>query len=169
MRPRLARLPEPDRVGVPGAAGDPGWKRRARLSSAGRLAVLYIPTLLVVVTLVFAIPRAMPGDPLAAREDPENALYVADPLARERLLDYYGLDEALPVQYGQYLARLATGDLGWSIARNIPVAALIGQHLPWTLLLVGTSLALASILSYVAGIAAAWRRELGATGSSWWR
>lgn len=117
---------------------------------------LYLLTLFVVVTLVFVLPRAMPGDPLTALQDPDNNVFVTDPELRERLLAYYGLDEPLPEQYLGYLTSVATGDLGWSISRNTPVTTLVAAHLPWTLLLMGSALALASGLSFLAGVTSAW-------------
>jgi peptide/nickel transport system permease protein len=115
-------------------------------------------TLFAVATVVFAIPRAMPGDPIQARADPTDSLYIGDASVRGHLLSYYGLDRPLIVQYGHYLGRIAHGDLGWSIARNMPVRTLIGLHLPWTLLLMGTALAASAAVSFVAGIGAAWRQ-----------
>lgn len=119
---------------------------------------LYVLTLFVVVTVVFTLPRAMPGDPLSALQDPNNTLYLSDPDIRSRLFAYYGLDRPLAQQYVEYLRRVPRGDLGWSISRNAPVSTLIGAHLPWTLLLMMVSLAAASALSFVAGLSAAWRR-----------
>lgn len=145
---------------TPPPAADSG-RRVAQLRSALHAVVLYAVTLFAVVTVVFAIPRAMPGDPIQAREDPTDSLYVSDVGARARMLSYYGLDKPLVAQYGEYLGRIAKLDLGWSIARNTPVRTLIRQHLPWTLLLMGTGLALSSTISFVAGIAAAWRRGGG--------
>jgi len=131
---------------------------RRRGHPALRVASLYVPTLVVVVALVFALPRAMPGDPLSVFDDPDSAVFVSDADSRQRLLDYYGLDDPLGEQFARYVSRVARGDLGWSIARHAPVSELIGQHLPWTLLLMGTSLALAAVASFVAGVASAWRR-----------
>ena len=74
--------------------------------------------MVAVVVVVFALPRAMPGDPLAALDDPDNSLYVTDPVVRDKVRAYYGLDEPLPEQFGQYVGRLARGDLGFSIARK---------------------------------------------------
>ncbi|MEW6474796.1 MAG: ABC transporter permease [Actinomycetota bacterium] len=119
---------------------------------------LYALTMIAVVVVVFALPRAMPGDPLAALDDPDNSLYVSDPVVRENVRAYYGLDKPLPEQFGEYVRRLARGDLGFSIARKTPVAELIRAHLPWTLLLMGVSIVLASLVSFVAGVAATWRR-----------
>ena len=116
--------------------------------------------MVAVVVIVFALPRAMPGDPLTALDDPDNSLYVTDPEVREKVRAYYGLDKPLPEQFGQYVGRLARGDLGFSIARKTSVADLLRAHLPWTLLLMGVSLAVASVVSFVAGV------ELAARSSS---
>jgi peptide/nickel transport system permease protein len=127
--------------------------RRRTLRSVG----LYAVTLAAVVVVVFALPRAMPGDPLAAALEPGNP-NLADPTVRAALESYYGLDRSLLDQFGHFLANLARGDLGVSIAQRVPVSSLIRSHLPWTLLLVGTALAVSSGISYLAGVGAAWRR-----------
>ena len=127
---------------------------RAALRSVG----LYALTMMAVVVVVFALPRAMPGDPLSALDDPDNSIYVTDPAVRDRVRAYYGLDKPLPEQFGAYVGRVAGGDLGYSIARKRPVASLLRAHLPWTLLLMGVSIALASLASFVTGVAATWRR-----------
>ena len=120
--------------------------------------LLYAITWLAVVTLVFALPRAIPGDPLSVLQDPDNSLYVTDPELRHRLMAYYGLDRPFFEQYIHYLTSLARGNFGWSISRNVPVADLIQQHLPWTLLLTFGALTLSAVVSFMAGIEAAWRR-----------
>jgi peptide/nickel transport system permease protein len=139
-------------------AAPPRPPRRSWAGAALRAVGLYSLTLVVVVMVVFALPRAMPGDPLTALEDPDNSLYLSDPEIRDRIRSYYGLDKPLVEQFGSYLAGLVKGDLGFSIARRAPVADLVKAHLPWTLLLMGTSLAIASALSFMAGVAASWRR-----------
>ncbi len=130
-----------------------------------RVIALYALTMVAVTLVVFALPRAMPGDPLSALEDPDNNLYLSDPVVRERLRSYYGLDQPLGEQFVHYIGGLARGDLGFSIARKAPVSGLIRAHLPWTLLLMGVSLGLASVLSFMAGVAATWRR--GGAGDHW--
>jgi peptide/nickel transport system permease protein len=135
-----------------------GRGRHRFLGAALRSIALYALTMVAVVIVVFALPRAMPGDPLRALEDPDNSLYLSDPVVRDQLRAYYGLDEPLGEQFRSYVSGLATGDLGFSIARKAPVSGLIRAHLPWTLLLMGVSLAVASVLSFMAGVAATWRR-----------
>ncbi len=115
-------------------------------------------TLLAVLTLNFFLPRAMPGDPILALEDPNSALYASDDSTRTVLLHYYGLDAPLPLQYARYLTGLATGDLGWSIRQHRPVMKLIADHLPWTLALTLPALLMASAISLLGGAHAGWRR-----------
>lgn len=141
--------------------GSAGALRPARAPGAtgiGRALALYTPAVLLVVTLVFLLPRLMPGDPLLARIDSSDSLYVTDPQARERFERYYGLDGSLGSQYVHFLGSLARGDLGWSISRSAPVTTLIAQSLPWTLLLVGAAILCSSLIGFVGGITAAWRR-----------
>ena len=131
--------------------------RRPWASWLGTVA-LYGVTLWAVVTLVFLLPRLLPGDPLQGLDDPGSGTFVYDAQTRARVGAYYGLDRPLVVQYGSYLSGLVRGDLGWSIAQNSPVSTLIARRLPWTLLLMGSALALSSVISFLAGVAAAWRR-----------
>ena len=117
----------------------------------------YLLTLWVVLTLNFLLPRLLPGDPLSALLDPESSDYVFDPDVRAALEGYYGLDRPLLAQYTDYLKGAVTGDLGQSIRLNRPVGELLAAHLPWTLLLTGTALGLASLLGLLGGAEAAWK------------
>lgn len=139
-----------------GGGPEAGWRRRR--PGLVRVVIVYAVTALALVSVIFVLPRAMPGDPLSAVMDPESGLFFASPQARTRLEAYYGLDRPLPEQYISYLANITRGDLGWSISRNAPVTQLVGAHLPWTLLLMVSALALASVVSFLAGVTAAWRR-----------
>lgn len=131
---------------------------RTRRASFLRIVALYALTLWAVVTVVFLLPRAIPGDPLQALDQPDSSTFVYDPLVRAKVAAYYGLDQPLPRQYASYLSGLAHGDLGWSISQNTPVSTLLGGRLPWTLLLMGGALALSAAIGFVAGISAAWHR-----------
>jgi len=135
------------------APSRPAW-RAAAATTLG----LHVVALLAVVTIVFALPRAMPGDPLAALQDPSSSSYLSDPVVREHLQAQYGLDRPLGEQYVSYLADLGRGDLGWSIERRAPVTSIVGDHLPWTLLLLGTALVVSAVISFFAGVNAAWLR-----------
>ena len=58
------------------------------------------------------------------------------------LLEQYGLDQPLIVQYGLYMWQLLQGNLGISFTQSIPVIDVLLQRLPWTLLLTVTALVL---------------------------
>ena len=99
---------------------------------------------LAVVVLNFMLVHAAPGDPV---ETIAGASGGMDPALMAELRERYGLDRPLPVQLGIYLARVAGGDLGHSYFFNLPVAQMIAERVPATLLLV-----LAAVLTaFVAG------------------
>src|ERR1044071_5110123 len=97
-----------------------------------------IPTVLLASVLVFAIIALAPGDParmmLGMQATPEEVA-----VERERL----GLDKPLPVRYAIWLTDVARLNLGVSQSSRRPVASLIADALPNTLLLALTSLTLA--------------------------
>jgi len=100
-------------------------------------------TVLLVVTVTFVAVHLMPGDPVRLFLGPDaDAATVA--AARHAL----GLDRPLPLQYASWLARFASGRWGTSIAQQRPVAAVLGDALGPTLLLVGASL----LLTYAGGV-----------------
>lgn len=73
--------------------------------------------------------------------------------ARRHLLELYGTDLPLTVQYRRFLRAAVAGSLGGSIAQGgRPVTALIAERLPATLLLGGTALALNFILGIWLGV-----------------
>ncbi len=137
-------------------ARDPDRPARSRLGGA-RLAA-YLLTVYVLVTINFFLPRALPGDPIDALLDPSQPAYLQNERLRAEITAYYGLDRPIGVQYVDYLADLARGDLGTSIRYNVPVADLLAERLPWTLLLVGAGLTAAVIVGLSAGVHSGWRR-----------
>ena len=119
---------------------------------AGRRLALLVPTLLGVVTLVFAFLHLVPGDPVEIMLGESAA--AADVAALRHDL---GLDRPLPAQYVRFVARAVQGDLGRSIAFHEPVARVIADRYPATLELAATALGLALLLALPLGVAAAVR------------
>lgn len=119
----------------------------------------YVAMVFVLVTLNFVLPRAMPGDPIDALLAQGPTGFTLGEQSRAALEQYYGLDGSLAAQYRHYLVRLAHGDLGRSIVTNAPVRKEMGRRLPWTVLLIGSSLLLATAIGVVAGVHAGWRRD----------
>lgn len=97
-----------------------------------------------VLTLVFLLLHAAPGDPAALLVG--SAATPAQIAEQRRVL---GLDRPLPVQYAAWLGRFARGDWGTSIVTGRPVRAMLGEAWPATARLVLLSL----LLSYALGIA----------------
>ncbi len=131
--------------------------RGGRRIGAGPL-LAYPFALFLLLTLNFVLPRALPGEPIQALQNPQSQTYVGDEATRASVESYYGLDRPAAEQYGRYLKDLARGDLGTSIRYNRPVADVLGARLGWTALLVGTSLALATGVGMLAGVNSGWRR-----------
>jgi peptide/nickel transport system permease protein len=118
-----------------------------------------------VVVLTFVLPRALRGDPTEGLGDTSASSVRVLPIeARQAIRAYYELDRPVPVQFGRYLMRLAHFDLGDSYSLHRPVAALIGDRLPYTVALVGTSLIGSAAVGIVLGVVAAWRAGTGLDG-----
>lgn len=100
-----------------------------------RRILLSIPLLWALATLTFFLVRLAPGDPLAMYYNPE-----IDPSVMEAVRTRLGLDQPLHVQYVKWLGALFQGELGVSFKHHRPVAEILAETLPNTLLL--TSLAL---------------------------
>jgi oligopeptide transport system permease protein len=120
-----------------------------------RIAAL-IPTLLLIVTVSFAIIRLAPGGPFDAEQG-------VGPAVRANLERLYGLDAPLAVQYLRYLHALVQGDFGPSLRqRDFTVSELIRQGLPLSAALGLGAIVLALVTGIPGGIAAALWRSPGA-------
>ncbi|MGI9332364.1 MAG: ABC transporter permease [Gammaproteobacteria bacterium] len=108
--------------------------------------------LLGVTTLVFLILH-LSGDPVALMV-PEGA--SAEDI--ERLRRQFGFDRPLVVQFGDYLAGIATGDLGISYIQNTPVLGIVASRVPYTLKLTAGALAIALVVGLPIGVLAALAR-----------
>jgi peptide/nickel transport system permease protein len=75
----------------------------------------------------------------------------------ERIRAGLGLDKPLVAQFGIWLGKIASGDLGESFYYRIKVATLIGQRLEPTLALASLTILLAVLIAIPLGVLAAWR------------
>src|SRR4051812_36287054 len=92
----------------------------------------------LVVVIVFALTRALPGGPARAILGPRaTQIQVAN------FNHIYGLDQPVLVQFADFAIALGRGDLGFSYKRNQSVGTLLGEYLPVTLVLMLVSTALA--------------------------
>lgn len=109
-------------------------------------------------TLAFALPRMMPGDPAAALV--ARLQGKASPEAVDALREALGVSDApLWKQYFAWLADLFRGDMGTSVAWfPAPVTEVIGTGLVWTAGLTGIAVVISFVLGTGLGIYAAWKR-----------
>ena len=119
---------------------------------AGRLAHLVL-VLWVVTTLTFVMFRLTPGDPTLNFLSPSFSEET-----RLTLLRGFGLDQPIWVQYLIYTGNLLRGDLGMSFLQGRPVAALLADALPNTVILTVVSLTAAYAFGIVAGAFLAFQR-----------
>ncbi len=129
-----------------------------------RRIAFYLVTLWAAISLNFLLPRMMPGDPAAIMIGKLRRASGGRELSEETVKAIYallGADKSVPAwdQYLAYWGRLLSGDLGISSTRYpYPVATLIGNALPWTLLMVGAATVISFVLGIVIGAWVGWKR-----------
>src|ERR1700722_9761425 len=115
--------------------------------------LLTLPSLWLVLTLVFLMIHIVPGDPV------EQMLGEgAAPGEIVQLRHALDLDQPLLTQYGHYLKQLAHGDLGQSFKFQAPVRRIIFERYPATLTLAFMALLVCAAIAIPAGVLAAYRR-----------
>jgi peptide/nickel transport system permease protein len=140
-----------------------------------RRLLLLVPVFLAVSLVIFMIVRFVPGDPI------DNLIQIGSSEEQKAaLIASYGLDRPLPVQYAIWFAKLMTGDLGEAMILRQPVASLIAQNLPHSLILGSLALLFSTVVGVAAGaLAAIWKDSwldravmtlilLGSTVPSFW-
>ncbi len=115
--------------------------------------LLTLPSLWLVLTLVFLMVHIVPGDPVEQMLGEGSA-----PGQLTQLRHSLGLDLPLHVQYGHYLWQLAHGDLGQSLKFQAPVRRIIFERYPATLQLAFLALVVCAGIAIPAGVLAAHRR-----------
>jgi len=103
-------------------------------------------TLFIIATVSFFLMKFLPGSPLKAE----------DKLSEEQkaiVLEKYGLDDPIPVQYVRYLGNLVQGDLGVSFAYdNTPVMDILMSKIGPSALLGAQALVLGTIVGILLGL-----------------
>ncbi len=112
------------------------------------LRMLYtVPSLWLVVSIVFLLIHLVPGDPIL------QMLGEGAPAADVQATRHaYGLDVPLGEQYLRYWKGVLHGDLGPSLRFNQSVSSLIAQRYPYTLELTLAALFVAILLAVPAGV-----------------
>lgn len=117
--------------------------------------VTSIPTLLILVFIVVALVRLIPGstaDAMLADSD-------ASAEDMERLREQLGLDRSIAHQYAAYLQNIADGSLGYSLYDGRPVREFIQGRIFPTAQLTLLALTLSSVLGIAIGTVSAVKRN----------
>ena len=113
-----------------------------------------IPVLLGIITITFFLANQIPGDPVEIMLGPSPAQEQVEAI-RAR----YGLDRPAYERFLNYLAGVATGDLGQSIYYDRPVLEMILLRLPVTLYLTVSAFIFAIVTAIPLGVISAKRRN----------
>lgn len=119
-----------------------------------RRVLLGVLTLFIVSVIIFAATQALPGD--AARSILGRG---ATPEALQNLREQLGLNEPAYRQYLDWIRGILTGDLGTSLAANIPVSDLLGERLVYSAFLMLLAAVISVPLGIVLGAVSARRRD----------
>ena len=126
-----------------------------------RRLLLAVPTILVVITVVFFSVRGLGGDPAMAILGDR-----ATPEALEAMRERLGVNKPLWRQYTSFLWDLAQGDLGRDLRTEQPVAELFKRAVPYTIDLALWATVIGILIGVPAGILAAlkWNTPLDFLG-----
>src|SRR5215471_8464337 len=125
----------------------------------GRLG-MYLLTVWLGSTIIFIIPRLVPGDPVAAMVSRmsqsagrvENSAEIINAW-RAR----FGLDAPVHIQYLNYLRNGLTLDMGYSLAHfPATVRDMVAQAVPWTIGLLAVATVISFIIGNLVGALMAW-------------
>ncbi len=105
-------------------------------------------------TIIFFLFFTLPGDPTELLLGSEKA----NPVARELVAERYGLNDPILVQYGNYLLRVVTGDLGESFKDRTSVNEVLERTLLASLRLGFWALVFEITLGIATGIYSAVRK-----------
>jgi len=106
-----------------------------------------IPLLLGIATIIFFVLNLAPGDPTAFYFNPNMPPEVIEQLRRN-----LGLDQPLHIQYFRWITSFFQGDFGQSFAQSRPVADILFEALPNTLILTGSALFLVFLVGILIGV-----------------
>jgi peptide/nickel transport system permease protein len=109
-------------------------------------------TLLSITFVVYALIRAMPGNPLTVAQAETDPSRKWNPEDEKRMRVAFGLDKPWYLGYADWLKNLGKLDMGRSIYEKRPVSTVIRERIGPTLVLSITSLVLAYLLSIPLGL-----------------
>jgi len=124
---------------------EPPRMNHAYLTYAAKRLAQALVVILLAYVFTFVVVSVLPGDPVTnVLRDPQNGFTEAE---IQEIVASHGLDKPIPVQLWASLTGFVQGDLGMSMRSGRPVATLIAEVLPSTLVLASTALLVALLLA----------------------
>ncbi|WP_432360370.1 ABC transporter permease [Sporosarcina sp. UB5] len=115
-------------------------------------------TLLFAICLIsFLLMKNSPIDPIQAYVGAD--MMKVGPEQREKIAEYWGLDQPVMVQFFNWGSALLQGDLGNSMIFRRPVSEIIGERFVNSLILMLTAWALSGIIGFVMGVVSAMKKD----------
>ncbi len=112
-----------------------------------------IPMFLVISFIIYVALDLCPGDAINALLPP--SMLSGANIDVEALREAYGLNDPLMVRYFRWILGVFQGDFGYSIISGTPVAVILRDLLPSTMLLSLAALVISTILGLFFGVSAA--------------
>jgi peptide/nickel transport system permease protein len=121
-----------------------------------RRLLLLVPTLIGMSLLIFIMLRLLPGDVVDIMTGGDTP---ASAEQKRALRESFGLDKPLPVQYVDWIAGMAQGDLGKSLRTRESVTGILVRSLPVTLELALLAVLMATVTAIPLGVLSATRPD----------
>ena len=121
-----------------------------------RRLLLMLPTLFGLTVIVFIMVRIIPGDIVALIAGDYGA---TSPETKQAILEEFGLDENIPLQYVKWVGRVARGDLGHSLISGRSVQGELSNRLPVTVELGALAILVSMVIALPVGIISAIRQN----------
>lgn len=106
-----------------------------------RIAISFI-LLFIISVIIFTLINLQPGNPFASMVTADS-----DPELMNRLMEEYGLNDPVPIQFIKWLGRTIRGDLGYSIQFKVSVSSLIASRMTNSLILCASVFVLTFVLT----------------------
>jgi peptide/nickel transport system permease protein len=133
-------------------------------SKSRKLGIFLLLKSIRMVTLLFAIclisfllVKNSPIDPIQAYIGAD--MLKVGPEQREKIAEYWGLDQPVMVQFLNWGSAMLTGDLGTSMIFRRPVADIIGERFLNSLVLMITAWILSGMIGFAMGVVAAMKKD----------
>jgi peptide/nickel transport system permease protein len=120
-----------------------------------RRLLISIPVFFGITIIVFTFTALAPGNLADALIRPELS---SDPVARQQIMERFGLDQPVHVRYVRWLANAVQGELGYRPKDGQPVMAEVARGLKASIALTGTALILGLLVGVPLGVLSAVRQ-----------